>query len=496
MTQKLLSILSALLLVHPICAQEVLSLEKCRQMAISNNKELEEERIKTEMAGIDRKIAAANYYPNISVTGAYLHNGDNISLVTGEQSAFLGNIGTTAQQALSSKLTGMVQGIMSDPQALASPAWQAVLKTLSTADISTTLNGIGSEIDKALHFDISNVGAGIASLQQPVFAGGKIVASNQIARMAQELAQSRYDGKYSDIIVEVDSNYWQIVSIASKKKLAENYNDLLAKMLRDAEIAIKEGVITEADGLAVKVRANEAAMLLTRSTNGLKLSKMLLCKQIGLPLDSEITLEEENDSNIDAPTLVPQKSIEDVIASRPEMRQLELAGKIFDKKIAVAKADMMPTVALTANYLYSNPNLLNGFQNRWAGTWNAGVLVKIPIFHGTEALQKTRKAKAEAQLYKTKYDDAKNLISLQVSQIRCQYEEASERLTMAESNIDNAEENLRCAMLGFEAGVIPSNTALAAQTAWLQANSEYIDAMINVQMAVVNINKAEGNKIL
>jgi len=495
MKHKIISILSSILLVQSVSAQQILTLEQCRQMAISNNKTLEEERVKTEMAGIDRKIAAANYYPNISVTGAYLHNGDNISLVTGEQSAFLGNIGTTAQQALSSKLTGMVQGIMSDPQALASPAWQSVLKTLSTADISTTLNGIGSEIDKALHFDISNVGAGIASLQQPVFAGGKIVASNQIARMAQELAQSRYDGKYSDVIVEVDSNYWQIVSIAAKKKLAENYNDLLAQMLKDAEAAISEGIITEADGLSVKVRANEAAMLLTRSINGLKLSKMLLCKQIGLPLDSEIILEEENASTIEIPQLLPQKTMEDIFASRPEMKQLELASKIYDKKVAVARADMMPSVAVVANYLYSNPNILNGFQKNWAGTWNAGVLLRVPIFHGTEALQKTRKAKAEAQLYKIKYDDAKALINLQVNQLRCQYEEAKERLAMAESNIDSAEENLRCAMVGFEAGVVPSSTTLAAQTAWLQANSEYIDAMIGVQMAVVNINKAEGNKI-
>ena len=34
---------------------------------------------------------------------------------------------------------------------------------------------------------------------------------------------------------------------------------------------------------------------------------------------------------------------------------------------------------------------------------------------------------------------------------------------------------------------------LAAQTAWLKANSEKIDAEINVQLCHVNLNKVMGN---
>ena len=118
--------------------------------------------------------------------------------------------------------------------------------------------------------------------------------------------------------------------------------------------------------------------------------------------------------------------------------------------------------------------------------------MNIPLFHGFEALQKTRKAKAEATLYRSKYDDACEMIALQLSQLRLKRDEAFSRLRMAESHLDSAEENLRTATIGFNEGVIDSNTALAAQTAWLQAHSEYIDSAVELQMTASGLRNAEA----
>lgn len=323
--------------------------------------------------------------------------------------------------------------------------------------------------------------------------GGKIVASNRIARMAEEMAKSRYDEQHQQTIVDVDRAYWQIVSIAAKKKLAQEYAGLLEKMLSDALAAVEEGMATEAEALAVKVKANEAAMTLNRTTNGLRLSKMLLCKQIGLPLDKEFTLADEGVETIASPIILDRKPLDEICDKRPEMKRLQLAEKIYGEKVTVARAEMLPSIALTANYIYTNPNFKKGFDKEWTGTWNAGIVISIPLVHGTESLQKTRKAKAEARLYGLKYKEALNMIDLQVTQLRCQAEEAKERLTLAQSNLDSAEENLRAAMTGFEEGVVPANTTLAAQTAWLSAHSEYIDARIELHVIALNINKAEGN---
>lgn len=516
----------AALSLTPALAQNsgrVLTLQECRDLAVQSSKDLDQARTQKEMAGYDVKIARSYYFPEVTATGTYLHNFRDISLISEEQSNMLRNSGTLIQNqinsaasnastqlqsAMQAKSQELIQAIMSNPSALSeymgSAMWQTVLgalqqldpSTLSSLipDISAPINMIGSEIDNTLHPDLSNIwGAGV-SVKQPVFVGGKIMYSNQMAELAEDLASSRYDMKYADVIVDVDQAYWQIVSIANKKKLAVSYSELLHQMQDDVDLSIKAGVATESDALQIKVKANEADMLLTKATNGLELAKMLLCKRVGLPLDTEITLADETLSEIPQPGLPESKSLEDIYRDRPETRSLELASQIYDKKAKIARADMLPQVALVGNYLISNPNLFNGFQNSWnGGMLSAGVMVSVPLFHGGQYVNTYRKAQAEAKLYTTQLDDAKELINLQVTQQRKLWIETLEKLNMAEANLSSAEENLRSAMVGFEAGVVDTNTVLGAQTAWLSAHSEYIDAGIELQMAAANLEKAEGN---
>ena len=501
---------------------QALTLTDCQQMAVQQSKDLEQARTQIRMAGYDRKIALANYFPNISATGTYLYNSRDIALIGDAQSGMLQNAGTLIQgqldaamagasqqmsAAMTQKMTQLMTAIKTNPalaaEYMGSPMWQTILNMLQGVDpsslaglvpnIAEPVNAIGSDIDKALHPDLHNIWVGAVTVQQPVFVGGKIIYSNQMAALAEDLAQSKYDMKYADVVLDVDQAYWQIISIANKRKLARSYLDLLEQMQDDVNKAIAAGVATESDALQVKVKVNEAQMLLTKAENGLSLSKMLLCKRIGLPLDTEIVLADETVDVIPEPQAPAMKSLEDIYADRPETRSLQLAQQIYDKKAKVVRADMMPKVALTANYLISNPNAFNGIQNTWnGGTFVAGVMVNVPIFHGLENVNRYKKAKAEATLYQTQYEDARELIGLQVAQQRKLLGESREKVEMTLSNLENAEENLRKATIGFEAGVLPTNTVLGAQTAWLSAHSEYIDAGIELQMAAAQLLKAEG----
>lgn len=481
-------------------AGDKLSLEDCRQMAINNNKDLVQQRAKLEMAGYDRKIARANYFPKISAIATYQHTGGGLSLIDDTNIPQFGGLGDGIQ-ASRDALVQQIQGILAaDPQLaqrlMQNQAFTDFMTRLSTSDVATAVNTIGSQIDKtiddAIHPDLDNIYVGVISLQQPVFVGGKIIAANKMARYAEQLAELEYDGNYDEVLVAVDQAYWQVVSVAAKKKLAESYSMLLRNMLANVEIAVQEGIATESDALTVRVKSNDADITLNKANNGLKLAKMFLCKQVGLPLDSEITLVDEGEEAVPAPEKGERKPIEQILADRNETRRLELASAIYDQKVNIARADMMPTVALTANYIVMNPNMNHGFKNEFGSNWGAGVLVSVPIFHGFEALQKTRKAKAEATIYRAKYEDACNLINLQVTQLYQQQEEALERLATAEASLDAAEENLRTATVGFDAGVVDANTAMAAQTAWLKAHSEYIDAGIDVQLNSSLIKKAEA----
>ena len=495
--KKSLIWVAILMVSAPLHGQTVLTLDDCRQMAVSTSKALSQATTAVEMAGYDRKIAFANYFPSVSATGVYIYNNRDISLVSEEQSRKIRTAGDKMQEGINS--AAQIHPDVPE-EVLSNPLYQHVLELLQgridgmIPNIAEPVNAIGAEIDDALHPDLHNIMAGAVTVRQPIFVGGKIVYSNQMAALAETLAEAKYDMKYADVVLDVDQAYWQIVSIAAKKQLAQSYSDLLHKMQDDVDLAVRTGVATESDALQIKVKANEADMLLTKSSNGLELAKMLLCKRVGLPLDTAIALADEGLAAIPVPVLGAEKSLEDIYADRPETRSLSLAKDIYDRKAKIVRADMLPKVALMGSYLLTNPNAFNGINRTWqGGMLSAGVMVSIPLFHGGEALNKYRKAKAEEKLYDAQYQDAEALINLQVTRQRKLFAEASEKLDMAGSNLESAEENLRKATVGFEAGVVETSTVLAAQTAWLSAHSEYIDAGIDLQMASSSLQKAEGN---
>ena len=521
-------LLALLLPALPLAAQpQRLTLDDCREMALRSSKDLEQARTQVQMAGYDRKIALANYFPNIGATGAYLYNNRDIALVDDFQSSMLQSAGSILQgvadgtaaslqeqvsgamgQAMNGTVTQLMAAIQSNPalaqEYMSSPMWQTVLGMLQkmdpsalgqlqVPDISEPVNAIGADIDKALHPDLHNIWVGAVTVRQPVFVGGKILYSNRMAALNEDLARSRYDQAEAQVVLDVDQAYWQIVSIAGKKRLSESYADLLHTLQADVDASVRAGVMTESDALQIKVKVNEAEMLRTKATNGLTLAKMLLCQRIGLPLDSEIELYDEHLDVVPLPQRGIGKSLDDIWADRPETRSLDLASRIYDAKAKVTRADGLPQVALTANWLVSNPNAFNGIQNTWnGGMLSAGVMVNVPLFHGLENLNRYRKAKAEASLYRSQLEDAKQMIQLQVTRERKAYDEALEKLSMAQANLESAEENLRTATIGLEAGVIPTATVLSAQTAWLSAHSDCLDAGTELQMAAAALRQAEG----
>lgn len=322
--------------------------------------------------------------------------------------------------------------------------------------------------------------------------GGKIAAYNKITKYAEELAKTQYKTGTEDLILNVDQAYWQVISLINKKKLAEKYLELVNHLDGDVQKMIDEGVATKADGLTVKVKVNEADMTLTRVEDGLSLSKMVLCQLCGIPLDTDIKLSDEDEKTLPITEKQITADVATALANRSELRSLDLATKIYKQKVNVTRADYLPSVALTGNYLITNPSLLNGFENKFRGMWSFGVVVKIPIWNWGEGFYKVKAAKAEANIAKYQLVDIKEKIELQVNQAAFKVNEANKKLEKASKNLEKADENLRYANLGFEEGVIPTSNLLEAQTAWVSAQSEKIDAQIDVKLTDIYLQKSLG----
>ncbi len=465
----------------------MLSLDSCRAMALRNNKQLSVSRVKQEVAKNIKKSARTKYLPHVSAVGGYIWNSEEVSILNEDQKNALSNLGSNAASDLQAKL-GPYASIL--PAALQAKLGQDLTK------LSSFLDNTGQHIVDAFRTDTRNAFGGAVIVTQPLFMGGAIVAMNKMADIGEEMATNSAEARQQTTLYNIDQAYWQVVSLRHKQKLAESYLSVVKKLDDDVQKMINEGVATRSEGLSVSVKVNEAEMTLLKVNDGLVLSKMLLCQLCGLPVNEQVTLTDEEAENI--AVISSESGITGAsgfaIASenRPELKMLQNVVDLSKQTTNLLKAGNLPQLLLTGGWAGSNPNVYNGFQHKFRGAWNVGVLLRVPLWNWGDVMYKVRASKGATTIAKLQMEEARELIELQVNQSSFQVNEANKKLVMAISNMERAEENLRTANLGFREGVISSTTVMEAQTAWLQAQSQKIDAEIDVKLSEVNMQKAMG----
>jgi len=466
-----------------ITAQQVLSLDSCRALALRNNKQLSISRVKQDVAANLRKSARTKYLPHVSALGGYEWTSREISILNNDQKTALNNLGTS--------LAGGIQGSITPYLQILPAALQQQLASDLT-QVAGALNQNGQHIANAFRTDTRNIFAGAIMVTQPVFMGGAIMAMNKLAAEGEKLAANSAEVNMQSTLYNIDQAYWQVVSLRHKQKLAQSYVELVRKFDGDVQKMIKEGVATRSEGLSVQVKVNEAEMTLTKVNDGLVLSKMLLCQLCGLPVNEQVLLADEESENLETTGLTTDVSVEQAAENRPELKMLQNVVDMTRHTTNILKAGNLPQVLLTGGYAVSNPNVLNGFEKKFGGLWNVGVLVRVPVWNWGDVAYKVRASKGATTIASLELDEAREKIELQVNQSSFRVSEAIKKLEMAKASTRRADENLRTANLGFSEGVISPSTVLEAQTAWLQAQSEKIDAEIDVKLSQVNLQKAMG----
>ncbi len=486
-------LLALLGIILPVRAQQVLSLDSCRAMALRNNKQLSIARFNQEIARYTKKAVATKYLPKIDAIGGYELMSKEISLLSDDSKTALNNLGNTVMkttgESLTSMITAMAQnGIITPAQA------QGIGQIVGqmSAPMAQSLNAVGSDIRQAFRSNNRNMMGGAIMVRQPIYMGGAITAANKMAEINEDLTAHATESSIQNTIFSIDETYWLICSLKQKNKLAKNFLEVVTKLDNDVQKMIKEGVATRADGLKVSVKVNEAEMMVTQAEDGLALAKMLLCQQCGMPLDSPIVLadEENTPSTVSPSTISGSAAI--AMENRPELKMLSDAVEISQQTTRLTRAVYLPQVALTGGYLITNPNVYNGFENKFSGVWNIGVMLRVPIWNWQEGAYKVRASKVATNIANMELQEAKEMIELQVNQNMFKVKEANKKYAMTVKNVEKAEENLRCANVGFQEGVMTATEVMEAQTAWLQAKTQHIDAAIDVRLSETGLKKSMG----
>jgi len=455
--------------------QAAVSLDSCRSLALGNNKAIRIAEENVRGAGYLRDAAKAAYLPGIDFSGGYVHNQREIAL--------LGEDAKLPTMSFDPKTMSYNYNLVTGPDG------KPVMNPANGQPIPSEVAVIPKE---AMTYDTRNVFFGAFTLTQPIYLGGSIRALNQIAKHGESMARSLKEQARQEVIMSVDEAYWQVVSLAEKKALAESFVKLVDSLRYNVGEMKNEGVATRSDVLNVEVKYNEACIMLTKVDNGLTLSRMALAQVCGLPVDTQMTLADEAGNGIDADMVIPNTNIEDVYARRADLDVLRKGIDLMKSKENLSLSSMLPKVAAFGAWSFSNPNVNDGFEKKFGGGFSVGAMLTVPLWHWGGNYNKYRASKSQTAAQRLLLEDMEEKVSLQVSQARFSYNEAFKTYTMTQNNMKSAEENLQNAEYAFKEGVLTTDDVLAAQTAWLKAKSELIDSQIGIRLCHTYLSKVTG----
>lgn len=450
----------------PLQAQQQLTLEACREMALQNSDNIKIAGLQIEKARAEQAVMKTQYLPSLSgnATGIYLHNNIDVEM-------FLPTV-------VPNPATGeLVPNLMTHPitgQVITGPDGNPVFNVYAWLPLEISLQGAYL--------------AGV-SIEQPVYTGGKINAGMAMTRIGLDMASENLRMQHANTIYETDHAYWLYVTVQEKVRLAEAYAQLLAGLESQTQHAWETGYITRNEYLGVVVKHNEAKLQLQKAQSGRELARMALCRLIGLPLETAV---ETTDTSTTHNSFAHIINTSYNLSNRPEYRLLEKNIDMAWQQLKISRADFLPSAGISAGY-----NFVGGLD---IGTTsydegNASIIasVKIPLFHWGEGRKKQLVAKHEIEIRRAELAKNSGLLTLEIENARLGLADAIKRIGLSEQALLHAEENLQENRDNYELNMRVLTDLLQAQAQWQQAYSEIIDARAELRLKETAWRRATGN---
>ena len=447
--KKILTFITLFCCVLTLAAQEPLTLEQCREMALENNKRMAAAIKQTQVAHYTQKSYRGNFFPNFVASGTGLYSSANGTFgIPG------GNLPTFLPDA-----TGQF----------------------------VPNGGFAYLPDINLNYKVRTVWMGGIQVEQPIFMGGKILAAYKMATLGKQMAQLNEHLTASEVILETDQAYALMIKAHEMNKVAESYKAVLEELMKNVQSAYKHGLKSKNDVLKVQVKLNESELSIRKAENALRLATMNLCHLIGKPLTETLRISD------DFPAIEQQleMQIHDITA-RPEYNLLNKQVDMAKQQVKLTRSELLPQVGIRGSYDYLHGLKVNEQTLFDKGNYSIMLNVTIPLFHFGERINKVRAAKAQLEQTRLEQADLNEKMLLELTQAANNLDEAKLQAALADQSLAQADENRNVSKSEYEAGLEPLSDHLEAQALWQQAYETKVDAHFQLYLNYVKYLKAAG----
>lgn len=438
---------------------QTLTLDECVNKALEYNKSLSSAKLKLDQTRFDMKSYKANFYPQFNLMALDFY--------------------TTAKGDFT------IEGGHLPIYNYVEEAGTFVPNVTKNADGSYTLNQYADFPSQTMKWKLKNMFVGSISVMEPLYAGGKISTAYEMSKLGVNMATENIRLTESEVIVKTHEAYYQAVKAKELGEVARSYKTLLDELKKNVEGAFRHGMSTRNDIMKVQVKQNEAELSIQKADNGYQLAKMNLCHIIGLPLNSEVEVEQTDPS---ANVSIPMD-----MGVRPEHAILDNKTELARQQVKLTKSDYLPNVAVGATYSYANGGELAGKKLINNGSASVGVMVKMPLDLFGGGTNKVRSAKAAYQIAQMEQQDFDEQMQLEWAQCKNLFDEAQTEVRLCQTALEQAAENMRLSKQQYEVGFEPLSDYLETQASWQQCSANLVNARCQMQLAQVRLLKAAGN---
>jgi outer membrane protein TolC len=323
--------------------------------------------------------------------------------------------------------------------------------------------------------------------QWRLFDSGQTLFHRRGAKRLVTAADFETEQARQDLILEIVRTYYGVLVLKENAKAADEAVKTAEANAQRMETMHKAGMLVDSDWLSAKVFVSQMKDRQIRSRNDLALAEIQLAREMGVVLDAPA-----EPAGILAEPVTSAKTIQEWIRTaleeRPGLRAAQLQETAMGDERKAAKAEFGPKVGLFGS-TERDAMALGGPSGT---NWTAGARLDFNIFAG--GAQKARVAEAAANENKAKHNVEwfRSGVQMEVRKAYLDGTAAAQRAAAARDAAQQAKESLRIVQNRYEAGLTTVTELLRSQTAQLDATTGYLAALLDWQVAQVQLERAAG----
>jgi len=336
------------------------------------------------------------------------------------------------------------------------------------------------------------------SLNQTLYDFGKTGNAHDAAKLGTLSLERDAERVSQEVVLNVKQSYYALLAARKLVEVAQKTIEQTESHLKQAEAFFRAGSKPRYDVTRAEVEVNNAKLGLINAKNGVRIRTIALNNAMGIDPGKATEIVEALPAVPALPTL--EQAQRDALQSRPDMKRMEADIAAARARMMAEQANYLPTLSANAAYNWANgsteagPFLGTMFKNDVQNSWNAGIMLTLPLFQG--GLTKGRVAEARANLLalEAQRDGVKQSILLEVNQAFADIEGAVARVEVMEKTLQTARENLDIVQGRYKAGVGPYIEVTDAQLSLVNSETDRIKALYDQHLAIAQLLKAMGIK--